>query len=161
MVKVSVLYPNRAGTKFDMTYYLNHHIPMVRRLLGSALKGVSVEHGISGEEPGLSAPFRSERSDCELGPPKSPTFACHISHNCRGSGFQQRKEPSKAAMSTITTYRKTGRLFVLRVIEFLIYRRCDGVRLRQPDYCNFAYSALASFRMGMSGSAFFQSVRKS
>ena len=29
------------------------------------------------------------------------------------------------------------------------------------NYCNFAYSALASFRMGMSGSASFQSVRKS
>jgi uncharacterized protein (TIGR02118 family) len=57
MVKVSVLYPNRADTKFDMRYYLNHHIPMVRRLLGSALKGVSVEHGISGEEPGSSAPY--------------------------------------------------------------------------------------------------------
>jgi hypothetical protein len=26
-------------------------------------------------------------------------------------------------------------------------------------YCNFAYSALASFRMGMSGSASFQTVR--
>src|SRR5262249_33547663 len=57
MVRVSVLYPNRADTKFDMTYYLNHHIPMVRRLLGSALKGVSVEHGISGEEPGSTAPY--------------------------------------------------------------------------------------------------------
>jgi hypothetical protein len=29
------------------------------------------------------------------------------------------------------------------------------------SYCSFAYSALASFRMGMSGSASFQSVRKS
>jgi len=29
------------------------------------------------------------------------------------------------------------------------------------DYCNFAYSVLACFRMGMSGSASFQSVRKS
>jgi hypothetical protein len=28
-------------------------------------------------------------------------------------------------------------------------------------YCSFAYSALASFRMGMSGSASFQRVRKS
>jgi len=57
MVKVSVLYRNAAGTKFDMTYYLNRHIPMVRRLLGSALKGVTVEHGISGEEPGSPAPY--------------------------------------------------------------------------------------------------------
>ncbi len=29
------------------------------------------------------------------------------------------------------------------------------------SYCSFAYSALASFRMGMSGSASFQRVRKS
>lgn len=57
MVKVSVLYPNRAETKFDMAYYLNHHIPLVQRLLGSALKGVSVEHGISGEEPGSASPY--------------------------------------------------------------------------------------------------------
>ena len=42
MVKVSVLYPNREGTKFDMAYYLHHHIPLVRQLLGSALKGVLV-----------------------------------------------------------------------------------------------------------------------
>jgi uncharacterized protein (TIGR02118 family) len=57
MVKVSVLYPNSAGTKFDMAYYLNHHIPMVRRHLGAALKGVSVEHGISGGEPVSPAPY--------------------------------------------------------------------------------------------------------
>ncbi|MGA7293203.1 MAG: EthD family reductase [Terriglobales bacterium] len=57
MVKVSVFYPNREGTKFDMTYYLDQHITMVRRLLGSALKGVSVEHGISGEAPGSPAPY--------------------------------------------------------------------------------------------------------
>ena len=49
MIKVSVLYPNRAGTKFDMAYYLDHHIPLVRQLLGLALKGLSVEHGSSGE----------------------------------------------------------------------------------------------------------------
>jgi uncharacterized protein (TIGR02118 family) len=57
MVKVSVLYPQSAGTKFDMTYYLDDHLPLVRRLLGSALKGVSVEDGISGGEPGMDAPY--------------------------------------------------------------------------------------------------------
>ena len=36
-----------------MAYYLNHHIPMVRQLLGSALKGVSVEQGISAERDRL------------------------------------------------------------------------------------------------------------
>jgi hypothetical protein len=43
MIKVTVLYPNSAGTKFDMGYYLNYHIPMVARLVGSALKEVSIE----------------------------------------------------------------------------------------------------------------------
>jgi len=57
MIKVSVLYPNREGAKFDTAYYLNHHIPMVRQLLGSASEGVSVEHGISSEEPGSPAPY--------------------------------------------------------------------------------------------------------
>jgi uncharacterized protein (TIGR02118 family) len=57
MVKVSVFYPNQKGTKFDMTYYLDQHVPMVQRLLGSALKGVSVEQGISGEGPGSPAPY--------------------------------------------------------------------------------------------------------
>ena len=40
------------------------------------------------------------------------------------------------------------------------YAKCSrGARL--VDYCSFAYSALASFRMGTSGSASFQRVRKS
>jgi uncharacterized protein (TIGR02118 family) len=57
MVKISVLYPNGEETKFDMAYYLNHHIPMVQRLLGPSLKEVSVEQGVSGEEPGSLAPY--------------------------------------------------------------------------------------------------------
>jgi uncharacterized protein (TIGR02118 family) len=52
MIKVSVLYPNSAGSKFDMAYYCNTHIPLVRRLLGRALKDVAVEHGIGGGTPG-------------------------------------------------------------------------------------------------------------
>jgi uncharacterized protein (TIGR02118 family) len=57
MIKVSVLYPNAEGKKFDMSYYLDRHMPMVQRLPGSALKGMSVEHGISGEKPGSPAPY--------------------------------------------------------------------------------------------------------
>jgi hypothetical protein len=30
MVKVLAMYPNRDGTKFDMPYYINRHIPKVR-----------------------------------------------------------------------------------------------------------------------------------
>ncbi|SRR6266496_5653795 len=52
MIKVSVLYPNSPGSKFDMDYYLNKHIPMVRQKLGSALRGASVEQGLGGIQPG-------------------------------------------------------------------------------------------------------------
>jgi uncharacterized protein (TIGR02118 family) len=55
MVKVSVLYPNNPGAKFDMDYYLSKHIPMVQLKVGPALKAVSVERGVAGGTPG-SAP---------------------------------------------------------------------------------------------------------
>jgi uncharacterized protein (TIGR02118 family) len=57
MIKVSVLYPHQPGGKFDMNYYLTKHMPMVRQRLGSALKGVSVEQGISGGPPNSPPPF--------------------------------------------------------------------------------------------------------
>ena len=45
------MYPGGAGNRFDMTYYLNNHMPMVRQTLGSAVRGVSVEQGLAGAEP--------------------------------------------------------------------------------------------------------------
>jgi len=45
---VSVLYPNSETTKFDIDYYLAHHMPLVQKLLGAALRGVFVEEGVSG-----------------------------------------------------------------------------------------------------------------
>lgn len=57
MIKVSVFYPNSSGGTFDMSYYVNTHIPMVRRKLGAVLKGVSVEQGIAGGAPGAPATY--------------------------------------------------------------------------------------------------------
>jgi uncharacterized protein (TIGR02118 family) len=57
MITVNVLYPNKDGAKFDMNYYLATHIPMVKRLLGSALKGCVVEQGLGGAAPGTQAEF--------------------------------------------------------------------------------------------------------
>lgn len=54
MIKVSVFYPHQPGGRFDMTYYCNQHVPMVRRLLASALKNSAVEEGLSGATPGSS-----------------------------------------------------------------------------------------------------------
>lgn len=57
MITVNVLYPNQDGAKFDMNYYLGKHIPMVKKLLGPALKGVVVEQGVSGGAPGTKAEY--------------------------------------------------------------------------------------------------------
>ena len=58
MIKVSVLYPNETGKKFDMDYYANKHIPMVQRLMGSfGLVRVELEKGISSADPSQPAPF--------------------------------------------------------------------------------------------------------
>jgi len=57
MIKVSVFYPNTNGATFDMPYYLNRHMPMVGQKLGAALKGMSVEQGLGGGQPGSPAAY--------------------------------------------------------------------------------------------------------
>lgn len=57
MITVAVLYPNKDGAKFDMSYYLGKHIPMVKKVLGPALKGVVVEQGVGGGAPGSKATY--------------------------------------------------------------------------------------------------------
>ena len=55
MIKVSVLYPNTAGCKFNMAYYLEQHMPMVKQKLGPACRRMAVEEGIAGGAPGMPA----------------------------------------------------------------------------------------------------------
>ena len=52
MIKVSVMYQNAAGCRFDMDYYCKTHIPMVRDRLGEACKGIAVDQGLAGDQPG-------------------------------------------------------------------------------------------------------------
>jgi len=37
MIKVGVFYPNNEGSGFDMGYYCNSHIPMVREKAGAGM----------------------------------------------------------------------------------------------------------------------------
>jgi uncharacterized protein (TIGR02118 family) len=57
MIKVTILYPKKPGSRFDADYYLNVHMPMAIKLLGSAIKAVSAEIGIvgGGQEPPFAA----------------------------------------------------------------------------------------------------------
>ena len=57
MIRVNVLYPRKEGARFDWTYYLDKHMPMVNRKFGSAAKGVWVEQGLAGGAPSSPPPF--------------------------------------------------------------------------------------------------------
>ena len=57
MIKVTILYPNTPGARFDFDYYVKTHMPMSIRLLGPRIRGVSVERGIEAAEPGVPAAF--------------------------------------------------------------------------------------------------------
>jgi len=52
MIRVSVMYPRTEGADFDMDYYVNKHMPMVRDRCGEPLKGMTVMEGIAGGQPG-------------------------------------------------------------------------------------------------------------
>jgi uncharacterized protein (TIGR02118 family) len=57
MIKLSVLYPNKPGSHFDMNYYVTHHMPLAMRLLKKGLRKTEVDAGISGTAPGAPPAF--------------------------------------------------------------------------------------------------------
>lgn len=57
MIKVIVSYPNQAGARFDLDYYLSKHMPLVAEKLGGVLKGWSAEQGVGSGAPGAPAEF--------------------------------------------------------------------------------------------------------
>ena len=58
MIRVSVLYPSKDGGEFNIDYYRNQHLDLVRERLGDALKGSEVYKGLAGAE-GAAPPFVS------------------------------------------------------------------------------------------------------
>lgn len=57
MIKVSVMYPNTPGARFDHAYYRDKHMPMVKRLLGEACLYYTVDKGLAGGAPGSPATY--------------------------------------------------------------------------------------------------------
>lgn len=57
MIKVSVMYPNTPGTKFNHEYYRDKHMPMVQAKMGAALKSYTVDKGLAGGAPGAPATY--------------------------------------------------------------------------------------------------------
>ena len=57
MIKVSVMYPNTAGARFDHDYYRDKHIPMLKQKMGDACKSYTIDKGLAGGAPGAPAPY--------------------------------------------------------------------------------------------------------
>lgn len=57
MIKVTILYPNGDGKKFDMDYYSNKHMPMIASLLGDSLKLLAIDKGIAGRTAADPIPY--------------------------------------------------------------------------------------------------------
>lgn len=57
MIRVSVIYPNIEGKRFEMDYYCEKHIPMIKAKVGAACKDVIVDQGMSGAQPGSKPGF--------------------------------------------------------------------------------------------------------
>jgi uncharacterized protein (TIGR02118 family) len=57
MIKVSVMYPNSPGARFDHEYYRDKHMPLLKARLGSNCQYYTVDKGLSGRTPGAPATY--------------------------------------------------------------------------------------------------------
>lgn len=57
MIRLSVMYPNVPGGRFDLAYYLQHHLALLKERMGDACKGYCVCSGLSGLAPGSDAAY--------------------------------------------------------------------------------------------------------
>ena len=57
MIKVSVIYPNSPGARFDHDYYRSTHLPLIKNRMGAGLKYYTIDKGLSGGAPASPAPF--------------------------------------------------------------------------------------------------------
>lgn len=57
MIKVSVMYPNTPGARFDHAYYRDRHMPLVQARMGKACKHYTVDKGLAGGAPGAPATY--------------------------------------------------------------------------------------------------------
>ncbi len=57
MIKVSVMYTNKPGARFDHDYYRDKHMPLVKTLMGDSCRFYTIDRGLAGGAPGEPAPF--------------------------------------------------------------------------------------------------------
>jgi len=57
MIKVSVMYPNTPGARFNHEYYRDKHMPLVKARMGDSCKYYTVDKGLGGGTPGAPATY--------------------------------------------------------------------------------------------------------
>jgi len=58
MVRMSVMYPRGEGKKFDLDYYANKHMPLVKaRWSGMGFVRYEIDKGLAGGAPGSPPPY--------------------------------------------------------------------------------------------------------
>src|SRR5262249_44945692 len=57
MIKVSVMYPNSPGVRFDHAYYRDKHLPLIKSRMGAGLEYYTIDRGLAGAEPGAPAAY--------------------------------------------------------------------------------------------------------
>jgi uncharacterized protein (TIGR02118 family) len=55
MIKVTVMYANTPGARFDHTYYRDKHMPLVKARMGDSCKFYTVDKGLAGGGPNQPA----------------------------------------------------------------------------------------------------------
>ena len=59
MIRVSFFYPNTEGSTFNLEYYSNTHAALAKQSLAPALKGFSIDYGLSTLMPGSKPPYHA------------------------------------------------------------------------------------------------------
>ncbi len=57
MIKVSVLYPNEPGARFDHDYYRLRHMPLVKDRMGDRCRRYAIDRGLAGGTPGSTPTY--------------------------------------------------------------------------------------------------------
>lgn len=94
------MYPNSKDVQFDTEYYKNKHLPLISKLVGSALKSITLDLGLAGRNPGEMAPyvaiahltFDSVKSFQESFGPHGEIFAADVENYSNVKGILQISE---------------------------------------------------------------------
>jgi uncharacterized protein (TIGR02118 family) len=57
MIKVSVMYPNTPGARFNHEYYRDKHMPLLKARMGASCKSYTIDKGLAGGTPGAPATY--------------------------------------------------------------------------------------------------------